>query len=208
MIALNRQALKDVIPGILQSPHGLIIVDSTILSNTWHKGSSLPTTLWWRSVSRERLVVPRATLDVIDRGISLLRDKDPEHARDLQAWRTDLVESGIQVLYDDIAIHSALSAICSLKPLKGLWCVGSRRSTIFEEIYVTATASTFDAPVATLKVRRYLEIAEYYTMPGLLVPAGSPWRIPGKKRPFNRNRLMGGPTETTTRARKEGRNEQ
>jgi hypothetical protein len=188
----NGQPITEIIPGLLHPSHTLIVIDSTILSHTWHYKNMSPATIWWRSVSRDRLLVPKATLDVIDRGISLVIDKEPEHARELQRWRTDLIETGVQVIDDDIIIHSALSAICSLKPLKGLWLIDSGRRTMFEEVYVVATASTFGAPVATLKARRYLEIAEFYPLPGLQVLTALPWPLPIKKCPSNRKRLTRG----------------
>jgi len=151
------------------------IVDASVVSRTWPYKRDPSVYAWLASAPRGSLYVPAAAVEVIKRGIELVRETEPEHARELDAWRDSLRHLGFILVPPLEFIEGNAQALGCISKLKNLWAKAPRH-----EIYVVATSIAFRMKIATLSTRRYRPFTDAgIALPGFVVVG--PNRVPSHR---------------------------
>ena len=140
------------------------IVDASVVSRTWPYRRDPSVCSWLATAPRGSLYVPAAAMEVIQRGIELERETEPEHARELEEWRDSLRSLGFILVPPLEYIERNAQTLGCISKLKNLWEKPPRH-----EIYVVATSIAFRMKIATLSTRRYRAFADAgITLPGFV----------------------------------------
>jgi len=140
------------------------------------------------------------TVFEIQRGVELLRRKDPARAANQERWLDGLLRAKPRIIQADAAITREHAKLTAIPELQSLVASPTARGGIklSQDLLIAATAIVIDATVATCNTRDFRRIHLHAKLPGLYHPGEGRWEVRARRR---RSRDS---TETDRSARQRG----
>jgi toxin FitB len=118
----------------------VFLLDTNVVSELRRARPHGAVVAWLNSVAEASLRVSAATLGEIQRGIEMMRVRDPAKARDIEAW-ADKVEQTFAVVPADAAVFRQHARLML-----------GRSDANYEDTLIAATAHVYDLTLVTRNV--------------------------------------------------------
>jgi predicted nucleic acid-binding protein len=124
------------------------------------------------------------TVFEIQRGVELLRRKDPVRAADQERWLDGLLRAKPRIIQADLGITREHARLTSIPDLQHLVASPTARGGIklSQDLLIAATAIVIDATVATCNTRDFRRIHLHAKLPGLYHPGDGRWEVRARRR--------------------------
>jgi predicted nucleic acid-binding protein len=128
------------------------------------------------------LYLPAGAMVELLMGITLICATNPVQAVKLSNWYHKLIKSGMPIIETDREVIDMWGILIADKRLKNLWAdrvdkfgqhVGKSRGG--QDVHIAAAALAKRLPIATLNVKDFMRIDEFYPLPGIYNPETGVW---------------------------------
>lgn len=155
------------------------LLDTCVVSENAYRNPSETLITWLRGLPNISFAISVATVVEIQRGIEKLRLCGSWRALMYEEWLVKFLSTDITCLDQDIAISRLIGRMTSVPALRGLWVPTSdaKDPKLGQDIWIAATAIIYDLPIATMNIRDFLLIHQYFPLPGLFDPTRLEWHI-------------------------------
>lgn len=160
------------------------LLDTDVLSNL-SKQKQCPALFdWFVRLHPKQFCLAMCTVFELQRGIELLRLKNPALAAEKERWLEELLRARPKIIQADLAItreHASLAAVPDLQHFDGS-DAGRRSVRPSQDLLIAATAIVMDATIATFNTKDFLKIHTYSKLPGLYHPGHGQWAVRARRR--------------------------
>lgn len=142
----------------------------------------------WVTENDIPLAIPFACVIEIQRGITMLQQRNVTRSLELQAWLERLLKSDISFLPMDEDTSKLYARMTLVPGLKDLWTQSpqAKAAKINQDLAIAASAIVHRAVVASMNTKDFLRIDRHFPLPGLFDPASNQWSVlpkGGRRRP-------------------------
>ncbi len=156
----------------------IFLLDTNIISNA-SKQKPHPVIASWLA-AQTRLAIPFAAILEVETGIIEKQKSDPIKAEQLWEWLDAVLDTEFEYPLPTPQVARVLAKLICCRPLTHLWFANPNadRRKPGQDLFIAAIAIVYDMPVATLNVRDFEQIDDYFRLPGVYNPAFDVWAVP------------------------------
>ncbi|WP_192443788.1 PIN domain-containing protein [Ensifer sp. ENS05] len=160
-----------------------ILLDTNLIAEAQKPRPHPDVAAWFASLEGSMISIPFPTIFETEYGIRLKQPEDPQRALRLLVWLEGLLSTDYH--YPEITVDVArlYARMAACPPLKHFWYPdlspdNKRRRVKFGcDPMIAAISICHKTPIASLNVRDFLAVDEYFPVPGLYNPASRAWAI-------------------------------
>ncbi|WP_281408727.1 PIN domain-containing protein [Mesorhizobium sp. WSM4310] len=165
----------------------MYVLDTNVVSELIRKRPH-PNVVGWIAESDSSLAIPFGCVIEIQRGITMLQQRDVARSVQLQDWLNRLLRSDMAFLPMDAETSKLYARMTLVPQLKDLWTQPpqAKAARMNLDLAIAASAIVHRAVVATINTKDFLRIDRHFPLPGLFDPASREWSIlpkGGRRRP-------------------------
>ncbi|WP_244496938.1 MULTISPECIES: PIN domain-containing protein [unclassified Ensifer] len=156
----------------------IFLLDTNILSNASKQKPHPVVAQWLRA--QTRLAIPFAAILEVETGIVEKSRTDPAKAQELWDWLDGILGTEFEYPVPTPQVARVLGKLMCCRPLTHLWYADPRadRKKPGQDLFIAATSIVYEMPIATLDVKDFEQINEYFPLPGVYNPAFGVWAVP------------------------------
>lgn len=155
------------------------LLDTSVVSELAKKRPHPGIVTWLQGPGAFNLVLPFGAATELYRGAELRRKDSPERAAALDDWIEKLIESDIETPALSLDVAKLYGRIAAVPALKNIWVPDSRMKAprLGLDLMIAAQSIAHSIPLATLNIRDFRQIHQFYPLPGLFDPARMVWDV-------------------------------
>ncbi|QPA25595.1 hypothetical protein IR196_05735 [Brucella anthropi] len=159
--------------------HKRMLLDTCILSQFAYKNPPRQLITWIKGFPEIYFAISISTVIEIQKGIENLRSCGSARADALEEWLDQLLASDLMCLDHDAKTARIIGRMLSIPALKALWIPDpkSKKPKLGQDLQIAAASIRYGIPVATANVSDFLQINEWFKLPGLCNPITDTWYV-------------------------------
>ncbi len=160
-----------------------ILLDTNLISEAQKPRPLTEVADWFASLGSDTIALPFPVVFEAEYGIRLKQPDDPARARSLLAWLDELLATDIHCPEMTIEVARLYARMAACPPMKHFWCPdlspdNKRKRLKFGcDPMIAAISIIHRIPIATMNVRDFIAIDEFFPIPGIYNPARDEWAI-------------------------------
>lgn len=159
--------------------HERLLLDTCILSQFAYKNPPTELITWVKTFPDIYFAISISTVIEIQKGIENLRSCGSPRADALEEWLEQLLASDLMCLDHDAKTARIIGRMLSVPALKSLWIPdpNSKKPKLGQDLQIAAASIRYGIPIATANVSDFLQIHEWFKLPGLCNPITDTWHV-------------------------------
>ncbi|WP_174010300.1 PIN domain-containing protein [Rhizobium rhizogenes] len=155
----------------------VFLLDTNIISNSSKKRPSIAVTEWLET--QRRVAIPFPVILEVETGIAEISITDPPKAALLRQWADELFETDFMMPLPNAKVAAVLGKLYSCRSLNMHWLADpyADRKRPGQDLFIAALSIVYDLPIATLDHKDFMQIHQFFELPGVYNPEIGLWAI-------------------------------
>ncbi|MCF1433199.1 type II toxin-antitoxin system VapC family toxin [Agrobacterium vitis] len=162
-----------------------MLLDTSVLSEARRSEPIEEVVDFFRSLPDESIAIPMLSVFELERGARSLMTKDRERGTLYLEWLSELITKDIYFPPMTVEVFRLIARMAAFPPFHSYWRNDgpSKKLRFGCDPAIAAVSIIHGIPIATLDIRDFMRIHEFFPLPGLYDPVHRIWHVKSDKPP-------------------------